>query len=227
MTVVNMFTGLSRQRWLTHALMALTALIAYGLTRLYSPHAGLNYLLTVGMGYLALLLTVVSLIIGPLNLLCRRANPVNIDLRRDVGIWAALTGLIHVICAFQVRMGGDIVRFFLRPSPTGYRLDFSLFGISNDLGLLATLLLIALLVTSNDLSLRKLTGKRWKLLQRFNYLLFVLAVAHTFAYQWGGFRQKPFIIATLAAVALTLILQALGLGLFRWRRRQHLHPVPR
>ncbi len=122
MTVVRLFTGMNRQRWLTHGVMVLTVLVACGLTRLYSPHAGLNYLLTIGMGYLSLLLTIISLIIGPLNLLRRRANPVNIDLRRDIGIWAALTGFVHVFCSFQVRMGGSICMFFFRPSPNGYRL---------------------------------------------------------------------------------------------------------
>jgi sulfoxide reductase heme-binding subunit YedZ len=227
MTIVRMFTGMSRQRWLTKAILALVALAAYGLTKLYSPHAGVPYLLTVGMGYLSLLLTALSLIIGPLNLLVRRANPVNIDLRRDIGIWAALTAFLHVFGAFQVRMNGNIVLFFLRPSPSGYRLDFSRFGISNDLGLLATLLLIALLVTSNDLSLRKLKGKRWKLLQRFNYLLAVLAFAHTYLYQMDGFQQRPFVVATLVGVAITLILQALGIALFRWRRHRHLRPASR
>ncbi len=218
---------MGRQRWLTHGLLALSAVAAYGATRLYSPHAGLNYLLTVGMGYLSLLLTVISLVIGPLDLLRRRANPVNIDLRRDVGIWAGLTGLVHVICAFQVRMGGSIVLFFLRPSPTGYRLDFSLFGLSNDLGALATLILVALLVTSNTLSLRQLKGKRWKTLQRFNYALFPLVAAHTFLYQIVSSRQKPFVAAAIVLVIVTLAAQVVGLWLYRRRRRQRLRPSAR
>src|SRR6185437_13788538 len=37
--------------------------------------------------YPALLLLFLTLIIGPLNILTRKRNPISSDLRRDVGIW--------------------------------------------------------------------------------------------------------------------------------------------
>ena len=38
--------------------------------------------------YPALILLLITLAIGPLHVLWRRRNPISMDLRRDVGIWA-------------------------------------------------------------------------------------------------------------------------------------------
>src|SRR5690242_4934339 len=91
---------IGRQRWLTHiGLAGLSAAGAYA-GHLYAPYADANYVLTIGFGYTAIILIAVSLIIGPFKLLSQRRNPVNIDLRRDVGIWSAITGCLHVWFAF-------------------------------------------------------------------------------------------------------------------------------
>jgi len=60
-----------------------------------------------------------------------------------------------------------------------------LFGLANFTGLIATLILLALLATSNDASLRKLGTPGWKQLQRWNYVCFALTAVHTFTYQAG------------------------------------------
>src|SRR5260370_32478165 len=45
--------------------------------------------------YPALALLATTLLIGPWNLLRKRTNPVHTDLRRDIGIWAAVLSLVH------------------------------------------------------------------------------------------------------------------------------------
>src|SRR6185369_8329908 len=124
-------------------------------------------------------------LIGPYQLLYQRRNPVNLSLRRDVGIWAGITGCIHVVCVLLTSTRSNIVYLFLRPKVQGPGYDLLLTpqGISNNVGLVATFILIVLLVLSNDISLRYFRGKRWKLLQRFNYGLVVLAFIHTVLYQ--------------------------------------------
>ena len=69
---------------------------------------------------MSLCLLCVTLLIGPLNLLRKRLNPVNIELRRDTGIWAGITGCLHVVFALL-----DIIAAasssFLLPTRTGDR----------------------------------------------------------------------------------------------------------
>ena len=47
-----------------------------------------------------------------------------------------------------------------------------MFGLSNETGLIAALILLVLLATSNDASLRNLGLARWKSWQRWNYACF-------------------------------------------------------
>src|SRR5215213_3216596 len=183
--MLSLIAGMGWQRWLTHLALAALTVGAYAATeRFYVPNGEFVYLATIAFGYEALALLVVTLVIGPLKMLWQRRNPMSIDLRRDVGIWAGVTGCAHVVCGLMLHERGQILNyFFMRDPRGGLRPLLNLFGVSNDIGLIATLILIALLVTSNNLSLRKLKGKRWKLLQRLNYVLFVLVVLHTFGYQ--------------------------------------------
>jgi sulfoxide reductase heme-binding subunit YedZ len=212
------FLNIGKQRWLTHIGLGLLSAAGAYAGHLYAPYADANYVFTIGFGYTALILIAVSLIIGPVKLLSQRRNPVNIDLRRDVGIWSAITGCLHVWFAFQLRERGQIILYFLEPTPQGYRLIRNLFGLSNDLGALATILLVVLLVISNDLSLRRLKGKRWKLLQRGNYLLAAFALAHTFGYQTVSRREHIFTNGVIVLTLVTLAIQLAGVYLYRSRR---------
>ena len=54
---------------------------------------------------------------------------------------------------------------------------------------LEPLLLILLLATSNDFSLRRFGTHKWKQLQRWNYAVFALVAVHSFAFQ-GVETQK-------------------------------------
>jgi sulfoxide reductase heme-binding subunit YedZ len=214
-------TGLGRARWQTHAVLLLLTGAAYGLAALYLPRAAPSYLMTLAFGYLSLLLLALTLLIGPLRLALdrrRRRNPVNLDLRRDVGIWAGITGLLHVVFGFQQRFGGDILRFFLARTADGWRLLGGTLGAANHVGLLATLILVALLATSNDLSLRRLKGPRWKTLQRLNYALFGFAVLHTVLYQAISGREGAFATAVVVETLVTVVGQFAGLTLVQARR---------
>ena len=57
-----------------------------------------------------------------------------------------------------------------------FPLRHDLFGFSNYTGLCSALLLLLLLATSNDNSLRVLGTPRWKQLQRWNYFAFAFGV---------------------------------------------------
>lgn len=210
-------------RIVTHLfLFGVTILVTLWTSGVYVPNADWFYVLTIACGYVSLVLVGVTLIIGPLKLLwqprTRRRLPVNFNLRRDVGIWAGVTGCVHVVCGFQVHFRGNLLAYFFAYPEDGrvYPLT-NLFGLSNYVGLAATIVLILLLVTSNDWSLKRLKGKRWKQLQRLNYLLVVLVLFHTLAYQQISARERAFIASTVVLAVTVVVAQAAGYALYRRR----------
>jgi sulfoxide reductase heme-binding subunit YedZ len=87
-------------------------------------------------------------------------------------------------------------------------LQSTLFGFANYTGLVAAMLLLLLLLISNDVSLRNLGVKRWKNLQRFSYFAFVFTVAHGVAYQLIEKRHFPWVVVFGLTVLVSVTLQA-------------------
>ena len=162
--------------------------------------------------YVALALLALSLLIGPWNVLRSRANPVSIDLRRDIGIWAGILAIVHsVVGLFIHRMGGPWTYFFYGPDEphrVPWRTD--LFGLANFTGLGSTVLLLMLLAISNDIALRRLGTPRWKSLQRWNYVAFVLMAVHAVAYQVLSKRVLPVVVVFAGVTLCVLVTQLAG-----------------
>lgn len=168
--------------------------------------------LSLGTGYASLLLLAASLALGPLRILAGRRSPPSSDLRRDVGVWAAIFAIAHVVTGLQVHMGGAIWKYFLDPRHAPGRLLPRLdgFGLANHTGLVATLVLVALVAISNDAALRRLGVTRWKAIQRWNYAGAVLVLLHGFAYIALDRRSPGFVITFAVIVAATGLLQLAG-----------------
>lgn len=156
--------------------------------------------------YVSLAFLALSLLIGPWNVLRARANPVSIDLRRDVGIWGGLLAIVHSAMGLFIHKQGGPARYFLygpdEPHRVPWRTDT--FGLANFTGLGSTLLLLMLLAISNDIALRRLGTPRWKSLQRWNYAAFVLMAVHAVAYQVLSQRVLPVVIV-FAGVTLVVV----------------------
>jgi sulfoxide reductase heme-binding subunit YedZ len=168
-------------------------------------------------GYLALGLIGVTLLIGPANLVLRRRTPVSSYLRRDIGILAAVASAVHVVFGLLVKHGdGTILSHFLHPIDRTRILTTS-FGLANWTGLAALLIAIGLAAISSDAALRKLKAKRWKRIQRLNYLLFALVVAHALLYGALWRETSPYTITLGLIVLAVVIAQAIGVRL--WRQR--------
>ncbi len=219
--VKRMLAGMGAQRISTHGVLA--GLTGFGLWVAAQYYGVLTYIFTFGFGYVCLIFVSVSLLLGPINLLRKRFNPVNIDLRRDVGIWAGITGVLHVIFALIERNRGNLLAFFFRRDG---RPLLNLSGASNWIGAFATVLIVLLLAISNDLALRALRGKRWKQLQRLNYALVVLAFLHTIGYQIAGGREQIVKNVTALVVVIVLVVQLAGVSIYQRRKRAH-EPVKR
>jgi sulfoxide reductase heme-binding subunit YedZ len=172
--------------------------------------------LSVATGYLGLGLLGVTLLIGPANLLLRRRTPVSSYLRRDVGAWAAIASVAHVILALQPHVERGLLGFLDYFVAAGRPLTNS-FGLGNWTGLAALVIVVGLLALSTDRALRELKATRWKRLQRLSYALFALVVLHAFFYGALLRMTSPFTLLLLCIVGAVFAGQAVGIWL--WRRR--------
>lgn len=176
------------------------------------PGRSLAFRLSMASAYVGLALLSASLVIGPWHLLRGRPNPVSSDLRRDLGIWAGLLGLVHTVVGLQVHMRGQFSLYFLFPpeAETFTRLRYDLFGMANYVGAGATALLVMLLALSNDASLRWLGAKRWKYLQRGNYVLLLLVLLHALGYQVVEKRAVLWVLGVLVLMTALGVMRVLG-----------------
>jgi len=157
-------------------------------------------------GYTALALLAVTLSLGAWNVIRGRRNPISSDLRRDLGIWCAFLSLAHVILGLNVHMKSWTLYFV---QENGWpRAD--LFGAGNYLGALAAILVVILVGTSNDYSIRQFGRTRWKMLQRFNYLFFVLVTLHSLIYVAVEKRFIPYAPILVLISAYVLAVQFAG-----------------
>lgn len=179
--------------------------------------------LSLGTAYAGLIYFALALIIGPLNLLRNRPNPVSGYFRRDVGIWAAVLAVAHTILGLQVHLGGDFLKYFFYPESAAHLLPirYDAFGIANHTGLVATLIFIVLLALSNNWSLRRFGPRRWKSMQRWAYIGAGLVLIDGLLYQLLERRTVAFVVIFLLIALAAVIVQAFGI---RARRRRPSRP---
>ncbi len=159
--------------------------------------------------WLCLLLLAAALVVGPLNVRRGGQPLLNHLLRRDLGIWAALTGLLHLVAATEVVMTPAYFRTWITGPP-----EDPLPGWAGWIGTAFILagyaigvLLIRLLAISNDRALRRLGKERWKRIQRRAYWVFGLTVAHGAVFQIIEHRYGGWLLALLAVSAAVVWLQ--------------------
>jgi sulfoxide reductase heme-binding subunit YedZ len=162
--------------------------------------------------YPALILLAATLLMGPWNVLQKRRNPISSDLRRDIGIWAGILSAVHSVIGQTVHLRGRPWLYYLYEDRERRALPLrhDLFGFSNYTGLWSLLVLLALLATSNDYSLRRLGTPRWKQLQRWNYFGFALAAAHAIGYQLIEKQRTSFVVVVAVCILITVCLQIAG-----------------
>jgi sulfoxide reductase heme-binding subunit YedZ len=166
-------SGATVARILSHKIVALAILFGVGVYFLIIPaftnQLGANpieRLLHVS-GEIAIWTLGGVLSLTPLRVLFPRSGLVNAlnRHRRYIGVSACIYGLIHFSC--HVLYQGDwddLLQSFSKPF-----VWFGLLGLS---------ILVLLALTSNNWSVRKLGGKRWKLLHRLAYVAAIALIYH-------------------------------------------------
>jgi DMSO/TMAO reductase YedYZ heme-binding membrane subunit len=103
--------------------------------------------------------------------------------------------------------------YFVKEVEDGFSIRFGNFGLANYTGLLGFLILIFLLVISNDYFLVKYKAVKWKNLQRFTYLLFLLVIAHSVFYRLNAEKEDLILYLYLPLFLVILIFQFIGIWL--------------
>jgi sulfoxide reductase heme-binding subunit YedZ len=192
-----------RRRVARHVAIAVAGICFGAFAASLTNHRSIAEAVSFATAYAGLGLVVTALVIGPLNLLRRRPNPTSTDLRRDVGIWAGLFGITHTVAGFQVHMHGEVRRYF---AVSAGGVAARIFVAANFLGLIAAILLLVLVLISNDVALRRFGAARWKALQRVTYIVIVAIVLHGAMYQVIEKRRWPlaliFSLLVVAAAAM-------------------------
>ena len=165
---------------------------------------------SIATAYVALALFLITLGFGPHAALRGRRYPVSADIRRDFGIWSALVAIAHVIAGLQVHLRGKMWEYFVRPAKGVLLPRIDPFGAANYTGLVATLIFVALLVTSNDASLRRLGTGRWRSLHALVTWALVLTLLHAAAYQFIEKRRWETVVLLLAVSAIVVWLRIAG-----------------
>jgi len=162
--------------------------------------------------YLFLLSISLVLLIGPWRAMRTGRATTNDTLRRDVAIWSAINGLVHLIAGAMQSMTPGYLNLFIthavNPPPAATR--ELLFLWSTVAGFVIGALLLILLALSSNRSLTKIGQRWWKRLHRLSYLVFLLTILHGFGFQilesrfWAGYAVV--IVISLAVC----IAQSLG-----------------
>ncbi len=162
--------------------------------------------------YVFLFLISVVLLLGPLRTVRTGRVMINQTLRRDIAIWCALMGLVHLLAGSMESMTPVYLDIFVHhavdlPSPSTRE---ALFLWSVIAGFVIGILLIVLLALSNNWSLTLIGQRWWKRLHRLSYFAFALTILHGVAFQvlesrfWGGYALL--IVMTI----IVIIAQVLG-----------------
>ncbi|HTM15376.1 MAG TPA: hypothetical protein VL135_00660 [Terracidiphilus sp.] len=198
--------------WRHHLPLLLLSFVSVAVLYQTRPYPDILSRASFATAYPALALLAATLLIGPWNVLRRTANPVSSDLRRDIGIWAGMLGILHAgVGQFVHLRGRPWLYYVYGPGEKHHGMRHDLFGLANYTGALGTLLLIILLATSNDLSLRRFGTHTWKQLQRWNYAVFALVAVHSFAFQGVETQKVQWVITAAACVIAALALQIAGI----------------
>ena len=211
------------QRSKRHFILAAAAVAIVALAYAATPPPDVRHRLSMATAYAGLVFLAVSLWLGPWNVLRQRPNFTSFDFRRDVGIWTGILAIVHTAIGLTVHLRGRMWMYFFKGLHP-LKLQNTQFGFANFTGLGAALLFLMLLAISNDLSLRTLKARRWKSLQRWTYIAFLLTGAHAIAYQLIEKRHVPWVLALAAIMAAVAAAQFLGF--VRVHRRSRAQTLP-
>jgi sulfoxide reductase heme-binding subunit YedZ len=181
--------------------------------KLWKPTLPTIPFITYASGYLSIFLLAISLLLGPINLILNLRNPLSTYIRRDIGIFGGILGVVHSVVGLFMHFTGRPWLYFVKEVGESFEIRFGDFGLANFTGLFGALILILLLVISNDYYVGKLKSIKWKNLQRFTYLMFILVLAHSVFYRLNAGKEDLIFYLYLPLFLVVLVFQLVGVWL--------------
>ncbi len=193
-----------------HLQLAVLSALLVSLFYYFTAPPDLRHRLSMASAYASMIFLGWTLAMGSWNLFRSRPNPVSYDLRRDVGIWTGILAVFHTAIGLTVHLRGRMwMYFFQKLHPLTFQKNK--FGFANDVGLIAALLFVGLMLISNDVAIRRLGIQRWKTLQRLTYLTFALTVLHGWAFQAVEKRKISWVAVFWSMAAVGTVVQLAGI----------------
>jgi len=200
-----------------HVTLFVVSVVSLGVAALSGPGEGAADRLSIVSAYICLLLLGAALLIGPVNVLRTGRLPGNSYVRRDTGIWAAMTGLLHFYLANVLSMTYEYLGIYVENPvlPPSSAVRSSLYTWGTIFGYVIAVLFIVLLVLSSDWMMRKVGMKWWKRIQRVSYLGFILTCIHAFAFQVLETRSLFWVLVVLVITMIIIAGQCMGIRAVR------------
>ena len=200
-----------------HLLLAAGVVLTLWMAAKAGTAAGTLGRLSFVTAYQCLLLLAAALVIGPIKAWDKGRPVGNSHTRRDVGIWAVITGMIHFALANKLSMNLSYLNIFVenasRPPAADARMQ--LYSSGTILGYLIAVVFILLVVLSNDRMIRWVGFRWWKRLQRLAYFAFAMTCAHAFLFQILESRSRRWTVGVVLVMAGVLFAQLWGVASVR------------
>lgn len=211
----------TRQRVLRHGIVAATSALLVGLFWAARPQWVSEMRLWKAVGDSAFILLAAALALGPAARLVPSARRW-LPWRRQLGIWFALTALLHAVLIIDGWALWSLRRFlgyeFVPQLGREARLEPG-FGLANLIGSVALFLGLVLAATSSDRAMRRLGRPTWVWLHRLGHTVLILTLLHggyfLFMHFTVSFHKAPppnldwfripFLVIGLGVVALHLL----------------------
>jgi len=167
------------KRYLRHLVLLKITLLSLTGAALAGQMSGVLERMSLGSAWLCLIFFCATLLVGPRQVIEGGKPQTNNLLRRDLGIWTAITGLVHFWLGTMLSMDreGYMARFVIDEVRDGWFFWGSVWGF------VAGILCLVLLGVSNNKSLKRFGAKWWKRIQRLAYPTFILTVIHGVYFQ--------------------------------------------
>ncbi len=188
------------------------------------------------IGDTSFILLLLLLLLGPMSRYSRALTKL-LPWRRELGIWFAILAIAHTLLVLDGWVRWDWMRFFgyeFVPQLDRYARIEPGFGLSNLIGIIATLIALPLMVTSANWAVKRLGGSSWKWLHYGAYTVFYLVALHSLYFLFMHYTESfhrvvpenlnwfryPFLLSTLALLVLQM-----GAFISTVRQRRTKNPV--
>ncbi|MBU2099932.1 ferric reductase-like transmembrane domain-containing protein [Candidatus Micrarchaeota archaeon] len=119
--------------------------------------------------------------------------------RKTIGLWGAFLIIIHFVLSMQYNYNWNFGAFLNFQNP---------FGFAFTMAIIAFIIFLAMTLTSNPESMKKLGLRKWKCLHRIGYIALFLGIMHALYIPSSVFYSTKHGMFLVALIILVLLLKA-------------------